>query len=157
MTATKPAQQFPTTMKLPELLALFEFSVHLTIRKWEDLCKETLRTGDSESHHAIRDEYEALLDGQLKMLDGCLQVSRLHADQESRELTARMSALRDQLATHYDSLFPKWQTLDDLEDILLAPLSLPNEVLLEMAKRFPPPQSWFEETIDPFAPNEESP
>jgi hypothetical protein len=52
-----------------------------------------------------------------------------------------MGMNRDQLQKHYDSLFPRWQTLDDLEAILLERISLPNEQLKELAAKYPPPQS----------------
>ncbi len=67
-----------------------------------------------------------------------------------------MGALRDQVATHYNSLFPRWQTLDDLECILLAPLTPSKEQLDMIVANYPPPQSWFEETIDPFEPERAS-
>lgn len=154
MTETQP--QLKADLRLPELLELFEWGFHHTVEEWEKLCGDTIRTGDSESLHKYREYYERILSGHLQTLDGSLQVSRLHSDHDSIELAARMGALRDQVATHYNSLFPRWQTLDDLECILLAPLTPSKEQLDMIVANYPPPQSWFEETIDPFEPERAS-
>jgi len=152
-----PLLQNAARLRLPELLSYFEVGVHLSIQLWDGLCKETLQTGDVDALHAQRDQCQSFLRGGQENLDVCLRVVDSHADPESAALRARMIALRDQLATKYSELFPKWQTTDDLEDILLARMISPLAARIELAKRFPPPQSWYDETEDPFAPVESPP
>ena len=50
-----------------------------------------------------------------------------------------------------DEIFSNWHTADDLARILIEKFSLPAETLRELAAKTPPPQSWFEETTDPFS------
>jgi hypothetical protein len=57
----------------------------------------------------------------------------------------------DELRRLYDELFPRWQTREDLTGILIDKFSLPNVALIALAEKHPPPQSWYDETDDPFA------
>ena len=45
----------------------------------------------------------------------------------------------------------RWQTLDDLYQILIEKFTLPAAKLDEIAAKHPPPPSWFEGTDDPFS------
>lgn len=145
MTATHPNPLFQATAQLPELLALFEVGVHATIEEWEKLCNEGLRAGQLESLQEYHDYHEGVLSGYLKMLDGSLQLTSQHSDRDAVELTARQHALRDQVATHYATFFPRWRTVEDLEDILLAQRTPSNGQLKALAAKSPPPQSWYDE------------
>ena len=52
----------------------------------------------------------------------------------------------------YDELFLHfWQTEEDLHQIVIEQLSLPADKLRELAAKYPPPASWYEETADPFS------
>lgn len=127
------------------------------IEAWERVCRDVLRSGDAAQLHSARDDYHAVLVGYIKILDGYqLLVERLghrqvflfppHSVQEGVQET------RAEIQAHYDSLFPRWQTLDDLEGILLERITPTNAELKELAKKYPPPPSWYEETENPFAP-----
>lgn len=156
MTGTMPDSMLGNAarLRLPELLGYYESGVHLSLELWEDLCEEALRKGDAAPLHAQRDSCESFLRSGLENIDACLRVTEGHADPATGVLRARLTALRDQLATKYSELFPKWQTVEDLEEILLTPRIPPLDVRIGLARRFPPPQSWFDETTDPFAPME---
>ncbi len=136
------------------LLGHYEKLAQFAIEAWDATCRETLRTGDAEALHAQRDQCEAFFEGELERIDDCLRIVVPHEEREAIQSHARLTALRDQLATKYNGLFPKWQTLDDLEEILLSFKIPPREVRIELAKRFPPPQAWYEEDSDPFTPAE---
>lgn len=47
-----------------------------------------------------------------------------------------------------------FEPFDDLEAKLLERITPSNAELKELAKRYPPPQSWYEETENPFEPEE---
>ena len=159
MTGTMPDSMLGNAarLRLPELLGYYEHGVHLSLKLWEDLCEEALRTGDAAPLHAQRDSCESFLRGGLENIDVCLRVTEGHADPATGVLRVRLTALRDQLATKHGELFPKWQTVEDLEDILLAHITPNHEAFVELANRFPPPQSWYDETTDPFTAEESSP
>ena len=159
MTGTMPDSMLghAARLRLPELLGYYESGVHLSLKLWEDLCKEALRTGDAAPLHDQHDSCESSFRSVLENIDVCLRVTEGHTDTATGVLRARLTALRDQQATKYGELFPKWRTLEDLEDILLARMIPPLDVRIDLAKRFPPPQSWYDETEDPFAPMESPP
>ncbi len=119
------------------------------VSAWERVSADTLRGGDAEPLHATRDDYRTGLLAALQLLDGYLTLSARSGDPADR-----LRASRDEIQKHYDSLFPRWQTLDDLEGILLERFTPSNAELKELAKKNPPPASWWEETKNPFAPEE---
>jgi len=57
----------------------------------------------------------------------------------------------NELKALHDELFPRWQTADDLHQLLVDKFSLAADKLRELAATHPPPTSWMEETIDPFS------
>lgn len=125
---------------------LFEGVVQHLPTAWEQTCSRIIQTASAEELQATRDDYHAALLGYLKILDGCLAVmSRFNGDDSNKDLLNRISLSRDELQKHYDSLFPRWQTLDNLEAILLERISLPNEQLKDLAAKYPPPAAWYDE------------
>lgn len=134
----------------PEPWVLFSRGRRDIVHAWDRVCAEALRTGDAERLHTAREDYQAVLTGYLKVLDGYLMLAGRFGGEQ--ELADRLSEARDEIQSHYDSLFPRWQTLDDLEAILLERITPTNAELKELAKKYPPPPSWYEETENPFAP-----
>ncbi len=159
MIATMPSELLKSNarQRAVALLGHYERVAQFAIEVWEATCRETLRIGDAEALHAQRDQCESFFKGELERIDDCLGVVAPREDREAIRSYARLTALRDQLATKYNELFPKWHTLDDLEEILLSSKIPPREVRIELAKRFPPPQTWYEEDFDPFTPAESAP
>ncbi len=137
------AGRFPPFLHFEEMWFLHDRGVwHLT-DGWEHVCRQAIQNGSAEELHAVRDDYQTVLLGHLKILDGyLLLVSRFGLE---REDTERLAQRRDQLQKHYDSLFPRWQTIDDLEAILLERVSPSNDRLKALAANSPLPQAWFDE------------
>ena len=115
---------------------------------WDRVCDEAIQNGSAEDLHAARDDYHAVLLGQLKILDGYTLLLGRFESRYPSGLAERISRTRDQLQEHFNFLFPRWQTLDDLEAILLERVSLPNDQLKALAKSNPPPQAWYDEADD---------
>jgi hypothetical protein len=118
------------------------------IDAWERACSKSLKTGDAEPLHSAHEDYQIVLLGQMKILDGHLMlVDRLGDDYDlpPGEIRKRMLEVRDDFQKHYDSLFPRWQTLEDLAGILLERITPSNDRLKELAQKYPPPQSWSDE------------
>ena len=117
---------------------------HLT-DGWGHVCRLAIQNGSAEDLHAARDDYQAVLAAHLKILDGCLSVlSRFQGEGTHAEFTERVTGARDDLQQHYDALFPRWQTLDDLEAILLERVSLPNDQLKALAAKYSPAPAWYD-------------
>ena len=117
------------------------------VSAWDRVSADTLQDGDADPLHATRDDDRSGLLAALQLLDGYLTLSARSGDPADR-----LRASRDTLQKHSDSLFPRWQTLDDLEGILLERITPSREERLELVKRFPPPQAWYDETENPFEP-----
>jgi hypothetical protein len=113
---------------------------------WDRACRRATESGSAEELHSARDDYQALLLAHLKILDGWLTLLSRFPREYPPGFAEDFTSIRDQLRKHYDSLFPRWQTLEDLEAILLERASLPNDQLKELAAKYPPPQAWYDET-----------
>ena len=126
---------------------LQERNVQRLIAAWDHICRQAIQNGSAETLHAAREDYQTVIQGYLKILDGYLTLlSRFEGEHPHAEFAERVTRSSDQLQRHYDSLFPRWQTLEDLEAILLERISLPNDQLKALAAKYPPPQSWYNET-----------
>lgn len=128
--------------------SLVEHNARRMMNAWVAVCRQAVQTGSSEELHAARDDYQAVLLGHLKILDGYLLLLSRFESERPAEFAERFAHLREQLQTHHDALFPRWQTLDDLEAILLERVSLPNDQLKALAATHSPPQAWYDETAD---------
>lgn len=119
---------------------------------WERTSRDAAATRKIEELHATREAYRALLKGHLLLLEDYLSVAELH-QLHLGPPSERVSELRraeEGLRELHDELFPRWQTLDDLHAILAQKFTLSAAKLDELAAKSPPPQSWFDETLDPF-------
>ena len=140
------AGPFPPFFPFKELWRLYQRATHELLGAWEPVCRRALQTGDAGELHATRDAYEALLLAHLKVLDGHLMLLNCFLNEHpNREFDERLSHTRDELQKHYDTLFPRWQTVDDLEALLLERVSVPNEKLKALAAAHAPPQAWYDE------------
>lgn len=149
------AGPFPPFFRFEEPWFLHDRNVRRLQDAWNHVCGQAIRGGSAEELHAARDDYQAILLGHLKILDGCLAlVSRFEGEFPEAELAERFAQTRNELQKHYDALFPRWQTIDDLEAMLLERASLPNDQLKELAAKHPPPQAWYDEADAPPAAQE---
>jgi hypothetical protein len=120
---------------------------------WERTARKAAELRELDMLHAARDEYRALLKGHLRLLEDYLDLTELHQQSfgPNRVWTDELKQAVGTLRQLYDDLFPRWQTRDDLAQILIEKFSLPAEKLRELAAKHPPPASWLEETADPFS------
>jgi len=120
---------------------------------WDRTCRDAAENLRLEELHATRNDYQTLLKGHLLLLENYLALSELHQRMFGsnplwiEELSHAVGGLR----SLYDELFPRWQTLQDLTQLVIEKFSLPKERLQELALKYPPPSSWYEETADPFS------
>lgn len=149
------AGPFPARFLFERPWYVHERSARELTHAWDRTCDRALRTGSAEELHTTRDDYQVILLSHLKILDGYIALlNQFQGDIPGAEFAERFEHTRDELQKHYDALFPRWQTIDDLEAILLERASLPNDQLKELAAKYPPPQSWYDEADAPTAPQE---
>ena len=129
----------------PEPWWLYERMGRELLDAWDRVCKERLDAGDAEPLHDVRDEYLRVLLAHMKIIDGYLSLLDRDDSPRATAHADQVRATHQLLQQHHDKLFPRWQTLDDLEGILLAPLTPNNEALKALAAKSPPPQSWYDE------------
>lgn len=125
---------------------LYERGGRRLLDAWDHVCGQATESGNAEELHAARDDYQSALLAHLKILDGLLILAmRFEGEYRHPEIAKLVAHERDELQMHYNSLFPRWQTLEDLEAILLERISLPNDRLKALAAKNPPPQAWYDE------------
>ena len=120
---------------------------------WERTSREAATNRRLPDLQAARDDYHALLKGHLQLLEDYLALTELHrrAFGSNPAWVVELHAAVDDLKALHDELFPRWQTEEDLQQILVEQLSVPAERLRELAAKYPPAPSWAEETTDPFS------
>lgn len=119
------------------------------LHAWDQVCRQAIESGNAEVLHAARDDYQTFLLAHLKILDGLLILAtRFEGEYRHIKIDKLTANTRDELQKHYDSLFPRWQTLEDLEGILLERISLSNEQLKASAAKYPPPAAWYNQPDD---------
>jgi len=120
---------------------------------WERTCRAAAMNRRLGELHATRTEYESLLKGHLQLLKHYFALTKLHQEAfgPNQVWIDNLSLAVAELQQLYDSLFPRWQTAEDLNQILIQKFTLPFERLQQLAVSHPPPQSWFDETADPFS------
>lgn len=143
--------------RFPEPWFFFDPRHRHFIRAWDRVCADVIADGDAERLHSAREDYQASLLGILKVLDGYqMLLDHSVGDYDfpfpPREVRNRLRQTREEIQKHHDSLFPRWQTLEDLEGILLERITPSNERLKELAKKYPPPQAWYDEPAAPLTP-----
>jgi hypothetical protein len=128
----------------------FEYAQYVS-DAWDRVCRQATQGGNAEELHLTRDDYQTFLLAHLKILDGWLTLLSRFPREYPPGFAEDFASIRDQLQKHHDSLFPRWQTLEDLEAILLERVSLSNDQLKALAAKNPPPQSWYDEAQTPAA------
>lgn len=120
--------------------------------RWEKTVRRAAEGRTVPDLHAARDDYRALLDGHRLLVEQYQAVAGEHGRVfgANPEWAADLAAAAE-LRGLYDELFPRWQTLDDLFQLLIEKLAIPPEKVAAYAAKHPPPQSFWDEEIDPFA------
>jgi hypothetical protein len=120
---------------------------------WDRTSRDAALNRRLNDLHAARDDYHALLLGHLRLLKQYLALTKLHQRVfgSNPDWIADLDRAVAELKSLYDELFPRWNTAEDLHQILIEKFSLPIDKLRELADKSPPPASWAEETADPFS------
>lgn len=110
---------------------------------WEATSRRAAESRRVEALHAARDDYHSLLRGHLRLLEDYLSLAELHRKVlgASSEWAEELRSAVGELQVLYGELFPRWQTADDLRQLLIEKFSLPTDTLRELAASHPPPPS----------------
>jgi len=139
-------EPYPQLLR-PEPWWLYEKMGREILRSWDRVAADILQYDNAEVLHESRDEYERILLAHLKIIEGYLTL--LYSSREfngNQQHIVEIERTRDELTSHYSKLFPRWQTLDDLEGILIERLPrLDHTKMKALAAKYPPPQSWYDE------------
>jgi hypothetical protein len=127
------------------------------VGSWKYVSERVIKEGNAEPLHSIRDDYQRALLGQQKIIDGYLLLASCFEPDHGQRVIRHLTEARDRIQQHYDFLFPRWQTLEDLEELLLEGITPSNEILMEIAKRNPPPQRWYDESFEDLFEKSETP
>jgi hypothetical protein len=124
---------------------------------WSKLARGVAEAGGIEQLHAARDEYRDIMRDWIRQLEEFVEFC--HRVSASLGQTPPIVAQAEQglvSLKHFESnLFERWQTLEDLEDLILAEVHpLTAAELSTLAKKYPPPPAWYDETADPFTAEE---
>jgi hypothetical protein len=119
-------------------------------QNWDRVCENATATKQVEALHAARDEYEAALQAQIRILKDTLFLAEFghRSGENGSPRTEPWRTAAENLQRFHDELFGRWKTLDDLYRILIEKFSLPAAELKRLAAMYPPPQSWFDEDLD---------
>lgn len=131
------------------LAALFDELPRLPERLrqgWDRLRRSAVENG-LDALHAGREEYAKVYANYIATAD---QAVSLAAAMRLPDLP-KLEQSRTELVRLRDQIFSKWHTEDDLAEMLLELVQLSHAELKAIAAAHPPPQSWYEETFDPFA------
>jgi hypothetical protein len=125
--------------------------------RWDAVCQETIQTGRIAELHAARDDIKAVFDAYLNLLKDSVALFGLSNRLIERNglfqhMRDELTRATDDLKQLRDEIFANWQTEDDIGAVLVEKFPLSTSQLEEIAKRSPPPHSWYEETFDPFTP-----
>jgi hypothetical protein len=118
--------------------------------RWVETCKVAAKADRVEELHAVRDRYLQVLQAYTFLLKGMLLlISDVPDDFPERERPQRAF---DEVQSLYAELSARWVTLDDLYAIVAEYLSPTADRAKQLAANAPPPQAWYDEDADPFAP-----
>ena len=145
--------------------ALWDESPPPLLYHWSRACASAIRRGTVVEPHKFRDKYQTILLAHIKIVEGYLSLFyQIDSDdlgcgsfgpseyESASQFPERLARIREALQTHYNSLFPRLGTIDDLEQIVLETASPSNANLKEIGATHSPPQSWYDESADLLTP-----
>ena len=120
--------------------------IHALTPFWKKVSESALRSGAEELHN-IRDKVELVWRLKASLLDDIERIGErvLRATGQEPRAWSNLERAKGVVKEFELGVLNRWQTLDDLEDLLLAPVQLSDGTLKALAKKFPPPQSWYGE------------
>lgn len=126
---------------------------------WETICRETKTAKQVDELHEARDDIRSIFDRYISLFKDYVALLDLIEQMTNRngplpQLRERINREVEELTRLSGEIFSKWETVDDIAQVLIDKLPpLTPEQLSYIAKHNPPPQSWYDEDFDPFTPD----
>jgi hypothetical protein len=117
------------------------------IENWKKTAISVVDNDRIEFLHARREEYRQVIANWIDEHERFNELLKEAMGPDYDEVLTVMAAAQKglkRLKTFSENLFARWKTLEDLEWILAEATALPNKVLLELAKKYPPPEEWLQ-------------
>ena len=130
------------------------FSIGLAARlrpRWE-LYKQAGWKGQVEQVHARRRDLLRSFEARLRQFAQAIRMASSAASLTSREVpgSERLPAAIQELTALKEEVFGKWNTLEDLEQILVETYPLSAEQFDSLAMKYCPPAEWYQQEEQPF-------
>ena len=127
------------------LADLVQLPEQLTERR-ERLLHDAGMTSRVEELQAGREEFRKIYDVYL----GVIEWYGTLAGSLGSPLATEFERIAEEVRNQREELFGSWITFDDLCKLVIEVIQPSRDRLRAFAASHPPPQSWFDETIDPF-------
>jgi hypothetical protein len=143
--ATVLAQQtqvvLPLVLRFPEQVR----------RRWEQL-RSAGWQGRAEEVHAARAAFLKEVEGKIRLAGQARRGAELLVLLAGQPPPAapRLAEVEEELRRFQADVFERWQTLEDLEDLLAASFPLSGERLEALGKQHQAPPAWYSEEGKPF-------
>ena len=156
-----PTLGTPANSGYPRISSTF-IDDHLAIAdrvlaNWKAMIHTMILEKKIEQLYSSRKEYEEIVRDWISQLDEFINLLinafGPHYNDDSIGVLGRAQKSRRTLADFSNRIFQRWNTPDEFDDLLLDETAISPAVFDEFAKRFPPPQSWYDETDNPFEPD----
>jgi len=111
---------------------------------WGKLCAAGW-TGEAVQVHSIRSFFLGDIEGKLRLTEQACRIAEMHSLLSGVTLPEREALRRAEhdLRRFRSEVFDRWQTLEDLEDILAESFPLSEKELAPLEKRYAPPTDWY--------------
>jgi hypothetical protein len=124
--------------------------------RWDEICRDAAASRRLPELHEARADFLSVFDQLIKFHESHLELLDLQNQLTGRNGFPRqpreeLQRALDELKRLRDDIFSNWQSVDDLTRILIDKFSLSADKLREVAAKHPPPESWLNETADPFS------
>lgn len=119
--------------------------------RWQHLCQIGM-AGRAEEVHAQRETLRQQFQVRLDFVGSALRVASACAGLGGGDVTGEtdLREVSRQLETLRDEIFSRWETLEDLEDLLAARFPLPAAKLEALGERHQPATAWYNQEGKPF-------
>jgi hypothetical protein len=138
----------PDVERLTAVLADLQTLPEQLAERRERLFRDAAVNDRAAELHDGREEYRRIYDDYI----AAAERFRALAETAGSPLAADFERVAGAVRGLRDALFGRWQTFDDLCELLIEVIRPSAAQLRAYAANHPPPQSWFDETDDPFQP-----
>ena len=117
------------------------------ISNWKNMAQSVIANDRIEFLHNQRNSYREVVNDWINNLEAFYRLLQEMFSPDFDDVLPVMADVQKSLRRIKEfshQLFSRWETQEDLEILLAEEIALPNEILIKLAARFPPPPEWLE-------------